>query len=104
MMDTPAPDVIVSESEPQPETETRPDGVAIPYEELETEKALARGDAIYHLESPARCPQCGEVLSKLRAVRLLRVEVNFTSMLPRRGRIVVCPYCQTIVPAELTNL
>jgi hypothetical protein len=25
-------------------------------------------------------------------------------MLPRRGRIIVCPYCQTIVPAELTNL
>ena len=30
-------------------------------------------------------------------------EVNFTSMLPRRGGIVVCPFCQTIVPAELTN-
>jgi hypothetical protein len=72
--------------------------------ELPAATSLARGDAIYRLESPARCPQCGEVIAELRAIRLLRVEVNFTSMLPRRGRVVVAPCCQTIVPAELTNL
>ncbi len=87
----------------EPEGETAATPVAAPQGEPVTETS-SRGDAVYRLESPARCPQCGEVLSELRAVRLLRVEVNFTSMLPRRGRILVCPYCQTVVPAELTNL
>ena len=99
-MSTPATDVAGSD----PEAKFAAESAAPPVEQASSEKPLARGDATYRLESPARCPQCGEVLSELRAVRLLRVEVNFTSMLPRRGRIVVCPYCQTIVPAELTNL
>jgi CheY-like chemotaxis protein len=63
----------------------------------------ASAEAVYRLESPVRCPQCGETISTLRAIRLLRAEVNFTSTLPRRGRILICPSCQTIVPAELTN-
>jgi hypothetical protein len=99
-MRTPATDVVASE----PEEQIPAESPAPRREEPAPEKPFSRGDATYRLESPARCPQCGEVLSELRAVRLLRVEVNFTSMLPRRGRIVVCPYCQTIVPAELTNL
>jgi hypothetical protein len=60
-------------------------------------------DAEYSLESPVRCPACGETISTLKAIRLLRVHVNFTSTLPRRGRVVVCPHCCAIVPAELTN-
>ncbi len=98
-MNTPPTDAIASERAERilPESPAPREGPA-------SEKPFSGGDATYRLESPARCPQCGEVLSELRAVRLLRVEVNFTSMLPRRGRIVVCPYCQTIVPAELTNL
>jgi hypothetical protein len=99
-MSTPATDVAASE----PEDQIPAGSPSTRREEPAPEKPFSRGDATYRLESPARCPQCGEVLSELRAVRLLRVEVNFTSMLPRRGRIVVCPYCQTIVPAELTNL
>jgi hypothetical protein len=99
-MSTPATDVVASE----PREQAPGESAAPPREEPSAEKPFSRGDATYRLESPARCPQCGEVLSELRAVRLLRMEVNFTSMLPRRGRIVVCPYCQTIVPAELTNL
>jgi DNA-binding response OmpR family regulator len=63
----------------------------------------ANSDAVYRLESNARCPQCGETISTLRAVRLLRTQVNFTSTLPRRGRIITCPFCFSIVPAELTN-
>jgi DNA-binding response OmpR family regulator len=63
----------------------------------------ANSDAVYRLESSARCPQCGETISTLRAVRLLRMQVNFTSTLPRRGRIITCPCCFSIVPAELTN-
>jgi hypothetical protein len=64
---------------------------------------LQNSEAVYRLESSVRCPQCGETISSLRAVRLLRVQVNFTSTLPRRGRVMVCPNCLTIVPAELTN-
>jgi len=99
-MNTSATDLVARE----PEEQTPAESPAPRRDEATPEKPFSRGDATYRLESPARCPQCGEVLSELRAVRLLRVEVNFTSMLPRRGRIIVCPYCQTIVPAELTNL
>jgi hypothetical protein len=63
-----------------------------------------RFDAIYRLETPVKCPHCNETISTLRAVRLLRDQVNFTSTLPRRGRVVACPSCQAVLPAELTNL
>jgi len=60
-------------------------------------------DAEYALETPVRCPACGERVATLRAVRLIRTHVNFTSTLPRRGRVVACPHCLAIVPADLTN-
>jgi DNA-binding response OmpR family regulator len=60
-------------------------------------------DAVYRLESMARCPQCGETISTLRAVRLLRTHVNFTSTLPRRGRVITCPNCFSIISADLSN-
>ena len=60
-------------------------------------------DAVYRLESAVRCAQCGETISTLQAVRLLRTHVNFTSTLPRRGRVLVCPRCASIVSAELTS-
>ena len=60
-------------------------------------------DAVYRLETPVRCPQCGETITTLRAVRLLRTQVNFTSTLPRRGRVLACPNCLCVVSAELTN-
>jgi DNA-binding response OmpR family regulator len=60
-------------------------------------------DAVYRLETPVKCPQCGESISTLKAVRLLRTQVNFTSTLPRRGRVAACPRCLSIVPVELTN-
>jgi len=63
-----------------------------------------RIDAVYRLESPVKCPHCRETVTTLKAVRLLRDQVNFTSTLPRRGRVVACPNCQSILPAELTNL
>jgi DNA-binding response OmpR family regulator len=65
---------------------------------------LVQSDAAYRLERPVRCSQCGETIMTLHAVRLLRTQVNFTSTLPRRGRVLVCPNCQTMVPAELTSL
>jgi CheY-like chemotaxis protein len=60
-------------------------------------------EAEYTLETPVRCPACGERTSSLKAVRLIRARVNFTSTLPRRGRVLACPHCLAIVPAELTN-
>lgn len=63
-----------------------------------------RFEAVYRLETPVRCPYCSETISELKAVRLLRDQVNFTSTLPRRGRVVACPACLALLPAELTNL
>ncbi|HET7617331.1 MAG TPA: response regulator [Vicinamibacterales bacterium] len=60
-------------------------------------------DADYALELPVRCPACGERVTTLKAVRLVRAHVNFTSTLPRRGRVLACPHCLAIVPGELTN-
>ena len=62
-----------------------------------------RIDAEYTLETPVRCPACGERIATLKAVRLIRAQVNFTSTLPRRGRVLACPVCLAIIPAELTN-
>jgi CheY-like chemotaxis protein len=62
-----------------------------------------RVDAEYALESAVRCPACGERVSTLKAVRLIRSQVNFISTLPRRGRVLACPHCLSIVSAELTN-
>jgi CheY-like chemotaxis protein len=60
-------------------------------------------EAEYTLETPVRCPACGERITTMRAVRLIRAQVNFTSTLPRRGRVMACPCCLAVIPAELTN-
>jgi hypothetical protein len=56
-------------------------------------------EAEYALESPVNCSQCKASLDAVRVVRLLRRRVNFTSSLPRRGYLVVCPKCSTVIPA-----
>lgn len=66
-------------------------------------RTAERIDAEYKLETPVKCPSCGERVTTLKAVRLIRASVNFTSTLPRRGRVIACPHCQAMVPAELTN-
>jgi CheY-like chemotaxis protein/DNA-directed RNA polymerase subunit RPC12/RpoP len=63
----------------------------------------SKAEAEYTLESPVRCPACGERMSSVKAIRLVRAQVNFTSTLPRRGRVIVCPHCLAVIPAELTN-
>jgi response regulator of citrate/malate metabolism len=60
-------------------------------------------EAEYALETPVRCPACAERIATLKAIRLIRGPVNFTSTLPRRGRVLACPHCLAIVPGELTN-
>jgi DNA-binding response OmpR family regulator len=86
---------------------TKPDhALPVPVAAEELEQALAplqSSEAVYRLETAVRCPHCGETVSTLKAVRLLRTQVNFTSTLPRRGRVAVCPCCFVIVPVELTN-
>lgn len=64
----------------------------------------SQAEASYALESPVSCPACRDLISELRVVRLLRTRVNFTSTLPRRGRVMVCPRCATLISAELGNL
>jgi len=58
-------------------------------------------EAEYALESPLKCPHCKETISTLQVVRLVRTRVNFISMLPRRGYVMVCPACHAILSAEL---
>ena len=68
-----------------------------PAEETETQEI----EAEYQLESPALCPACRGTLDQVQVVRLLRVKVNFTSSLPRRGHVVVCPACRALVSATI---
>ena len=63
----------------------------------------SQAEAEYTLESPVRCPACGERMTSVKAVRLVRAHVNFTSTLPRRGRVIVCPHCLAVISAELSN-
>ena len=44
-------------------------------------------DAEYMLEYPAVCPCCGTTIATVKVLRLLRTRVNFTSTLPRHGRV-----------------
>jgi hypothetical protein len=67
------------------------------------EKSVDRG-AVYTLEFPTRCPQCCTEINSVRVSRLLRSQVSFTSTLPRKGYIIVCPECDGILSAELSGL
>jgi len=58
-------------------------------------------EAEYQLETAVKCNQCHQMFETVQVIRLLRKKVNFTSSLPRRGYLVVCPNCQTVVPAVI---
>jgi DNA-directed RNA polymerase subunit RPC12/RpoP len=60
--------------------------------------------AIYTLEMNVRCPHCEETINTIRIVGLSRSQVAFTSTLPRKGRVAVCPECEAILPVELSGL
>jgi hypothetical protein len=60
--------------------------------------------ATYTLELPVRCPHCDEKLRTIRVVGLTRSQVSFTSTLPRKGRVAVCPECDRILPVELAGM
>jgi DNA-directed RNA polymerase subunit RPC12/RpoP len=76
---------------------------AMPAAEAEI-PAQWRSAATYTLESPARCPHCREPIRSVRVIGLVRAQVSFTSTLPRKGRVIVCPECERILSAELTGL
>ena len=67
-------------------------------------KSTWLGGAVYALEQSAECPQCRETIDSLRVVGLTRTQVSFTSTLPRKGRVIVCPKCAQIISAELSQL
>ena len=60
--------------------------------------------ALYTLESPVMCPQCEQEIRTLRVLRVLRTQASFTSTLPRKGYVVVCPECERMLSAELSGL
>jgi hypothetical protein len=64
----------------------------------------AIGEAEYLLETPLKCTSCQQTIASVLIVRLLRVRVNFVSSLPRRGHVIVCPACQSIISAELGGM
>jgi hypothetical protein len=58
-------------------------------------------EAEYQLEAPVKCGACSEMVESLQVLRLLRTRVNFTSSLPRRGFVFVCPRCQVMISGYL---
>lgn len=62
------------------------------------------GGAMYTLESTVRCPQCEKDIRTLKVLRVLRTQVSFTSTLPRKGYVIVCPECDHLLSAELSGL
>ena len=69
---------------------------------IDESELIRDSEAEYTLEYVAVCPTCRTQLRTVRVVRLLRTRVNFTSLLPRHGRIVICPSCRAILSAALT--
>ena len=43
-------------------------------------------------------------VSTFRVFRLLRSQVSFTSTLPRKGYVIVCPECERPISSELSGL
>lgn len=61
-------------------------------------------EAEYTLESPAVCFHCKQRINTIQVIRLLRTRVNFTSGLPRRGSVMICPACHGILSGSLGGL
>lgn len=73
-------------------------------EAAESIPAEWQSTAAYTLDVAVRCPHCNEAIRMIRIVGLTRSQVAFTSTLPRKGRLAVCPECDRILPVELTAL
>ena len=77
--------------------------VVLEHKPVAAAASVDRG-AVYTLEFPTKCPQCSSEIGTVRVSRLLRTQVSFTSTLPRKGYIIVCPHCEGILSAELSGL
>jgi DNA-directed RNA polymerase subunit RPC12/RpoP len=75
-----------------------------PVESSDAIPDLWQSPATYDLEASVRCPHCEEKIRTIRIVGLARSQVAFTSTLPRKGRVAVCPECDSILPVELSGL
>ena len=75
-----------------------------PVESAESIPDLWQSPATYTLEMAVRCPHCDEAIRTIRIVGMARSQVAFTSTLPRKGRVAVCPECDRILPVELSGL
>ena len=75
-----------------------------PVETADTIPDVWQSPATYTLEMAVRCPHCEEAIRTIRIVGLSRSQVAFTSTLPRKGRVAVCPECDAILPVELSGL
>ena len=75
-----------------------------PVESVEAIPDAWQNPATYTLEMAVRCPHCEETIRSIRIVGLSRSQVAFTSTLPRKGRVAVCPECDAILPVELSGL
>lgn len=71
---------------------------------MSDEQAKVEAEAEYTLEFPVQCASCKSWIDKVAVVRLLRTKINFTSALPRRGRVIICTHCSAILSAELGGL
>lgn len=60
--------------------------------------------AEYTLEHPLICHHCKNEITVVQVVRLLRTKVNFISTLPRRGHVIVCPHCKSILSGDLGGM
>ena len=68
------------------------------------EPESASFEAEYALEQTVKCPQCRQEIGTVNVVRMLRSKVNFTSTLPRKGQMILCPSCQGILSANLGGM
>jgi hypothetical protein len=67
-------------------------------------RSTGAGAAMYTLESPVRCPHCEQEIRTFKVLRVLRTQASFTSTLPRKGYVIVCPECERMMSAELSGL
>ena len=72
--------------------------------EIERHEPASDVEAVFTLESAAVCPSCSASLDTIGIVRLLRTKVNFVSTLPRRGQLMICPECRTVLGGGLGGL
>jgi hypothetical protein len=76
-----------------------------PEREIVRPKPIAADiEAVFTLETSATCPACRQSLDTVGIVRLLRTKVNFVSALPRRGQLMICPRCKTVLGGGLGGL